>query len=189
MDPSTGSLTPLSGSPYAINAFGAALSPSGLFGWFAGGFNNDVLAYAFDPNTGALTAVPGSAAAAGSIPVGLAVNNTGQFVYASNNASNTVSGYSINANTGALTALASSPFGAGAIPNGIAIAVVNSRTYDASQGTLPGFQGWAYGGDNGNATPTVMGPALMENTTAGGQYWNRTDPSIDLSQYLELVAV
>ncbi len=34
-----------------------------------------------------------------------------------------------------------------------------------------------------------MGPALMENTTAGGQYWNRTDPSIDLSQYLELVAV
>jgi len=43
--------------------------------------------------------------------------------------------------------------------------------YKASFGTLPELQGWTYGGDNGNAPPTVAAGVLAVNSTAGQQYW------------------
>src|SRR5436190_163892 len=62
------------------------------------------------------------------------------------------------------------------------------RLYDASLGTLPEAQGWTYANENANPSPFVSGGALQENTSAGGQYWFSSDPSIDFSQHVVIEA-
>jgi len=69
------------------------------------GAGQGVSAYATNSSSGTLSAVKavsGSLFAAGTEPVGAAVDPTGKFVYVANNASNNLSAYTINSSTGAL---------------------------------------------------------------------------------------
>ncbi|MGP8243607.1 MAG: lactonase family protein [Bryobacteraceae bacterium] len=82
------------------------------FAYVANAGSNRVSAYAINPATGALIAIPGSPFPAGSEPVSVTVDATGRFVYVAD-LTGTVSACTINPATGALIAVPGSPFPAG----------------------------------------------------------------------------
>jgi len=123
INPRTGTLTAIAGSPFAAGSLplSVAVAPSGRFAYVANeGFTN-VSGYTINPSTGALTAIAGSPFAAGFAPFSVAVDPSGRFAYVANVNSGNVSGYTIDPSTGALTAITGSPFPAGAGPVSVAI--------------------------------------------------------------------
>lgn len=151
IDPATGALSAVAGSPFATGTAGTpgtgqvpiaiALDPAGRFaytanrGTFSGG-GNDVTAFRVDAGTGALTvididpATPGiQNIAAGNRPNSVAVDATGRFVYVANNFSNDVSAYRIDPSSGALTAI---DCGGGAGCNGVRFAATGAGLYTLS---------------------------------------------------------
>jgi len=123
INPSTGALTPIAGSPFAagLAPYSMAVDPSGRFAYVPNYAGNNVSGYTIDPTTGALTPIVGSPFAAGLGAISVAVDPTGQFVYVANGSSDNVSGYSIDRKTGALTPVPGSPFAGGSIPNSVAV--------------------------------------------------------------------
>jgi 6-phosphogluconolactonase len=118
INPSTGALTPIAGSPFAAGSapWSMAVDPSGRFAYVPNSSGNNVSGYTIDPTTGALTPIVGSPFAAGLGAISVAVDPTGQFVYVANGSSDNVSGYSIDRKTGALTPVQGSPSQRGWIP-------------------------------------------------------------------------
>src|SRR5690242_1573490 len=83
IDASTGTLAPISGSPFpsGTQPLSVAIHPSGRFAYVSNGLSNDVSAYSINPSTGALTPVPGSPFAAGIICHSVAIDPSGRFAY------------------------------------------------------------------------------------------------------------
>jgi 6-phosphogluconolactonase len=112
---STGVLTPVSGSPFAIpgqtvaNSEPFGIVDSGSFVYAALTAANQIAAFSIDSVTGALSPVPGSPFSAGDQPTTL--TSTNNFLYAANWTNGSISGYSISPSSGALTAIPGSPFG------------------------------------------------------------------------------
>src|SRR5260370_41817202 len=71
------------------------------FAYVANENSSNVSAYTIDHTTGALTSVPGSPFAAGSLPSSVAVDPSGNFAYVANCGSNNVSAYSIDSTSAA----------------------------------------------------------------------------------------
>src|SRR5260370_1487722 len=90
------------------------------FAYVANENSSNVSAYTIDRTTGALTSVPGSPFAAGSLPFSVAVDSSGKFAYVANFASNNVTAYTIDRTTGALSPLPGSPFAARSNPCSVA---------------------------------------------------------------------
>ena len=121
LDPMTGKLSPVAGTPFAAGTapeFMAA-DPSGKFLFVANSGSSDVSAFQIVSQTGALMAVPGSPFAVGARPEGIAVDPMSRFVFVANQASSSVSVFSLASN-GALSAVAGSPF---ATPSPFSLAV------------------------------------------------------------------
>jgi 6-phosphogluconolactonase (cycloisomerase 2 family) len=97
----------------AFSVGSVAVSYTPKFAYATNLTSNNVSAFAIDPVSGGLTAVPGSPFAAGSGPFGVTTDPAGKFVYVTNGASNSVSAYTVNAGTGALTQVSGSPFTVG----------------------------------------------------------------------------
>jgi len=78
INPSTGGLTALSGSPFATGSgpVSVAVDRSGAFAYVANADSNNVSAYAIHPTTGVLTEISGSPFAAGTNPQSVAVSGT-----------------------------------------------------------------------------------------------------------------
>ena len=113
IDPQTGALTPVSGSPFPTGGASSdhlAFDPSGQFVFVSNPESNNITVFSFDRETGALSPVPGSPFAAGSEPLDLTTDAFGRYLYVANNLSNNLSAYSINRSTGALTPVSGSPF-------------------------------------------------------------------------------
>ncbi|HOO70692.1 MAG TPA: beta-propeller fold lactonase family protein [Spirochaetota bacterium] len=129
IDPATGLLTVISGSPFSADAlaYDITVHPSGSFVYLAINDTtttpetNQVRGYAVSTETGALTEISGSPYEPGSQPYGVAVDPSGSFLYTANYGSNDISGFSIDRETGALTAIDGSPFSAGTGPGSIEI--------------------------------------------------------------------
>jgi 6-phosphogluconolactonase (cycloisomerase 2 family) len=114
LDPSTGVLTPIAGSPFTTNgtsANPARIHPTGKFLYVSNRFSHNIQAYAIDPTSGALTNVPGSPFATGLIPSGVEIDTSGRFLFVANTDSHNVSAYVIDGTTGALTLIHSVPAG------------------------------------------------------------------------------
>jgi 6-phosphogluconolactonase (cycloisomerase 2 family) len=137
VNPGTGALTDVPGSPLSIstdlNPNLPTADPSGRFMYVPNRGSNDVSAFKIDAATGALTeidqngAAPGTTVAAGLGPVSVAVDPSGRFAYVANLNSNDVSGYTI-APGGGLIPIDAHPntagtqnFPAGTNPNSIAV--------------------------------------------------------------------
>lgn len=164
VDPTTGALTPVAGSPFAGSGTTSniAITPSGAFAYVTSGSSDTVAGYAIDPVTGVLTPVPGGPVSAGSDTHAIAVAPSGKFVYVTNLNSNTVSGYSINASTGVLTPIAGATVPTGRSPYSIAVdptsrfvyvgnyndANVSGYTIDATTGALTSMGSAFPGGSN-----------------------------------------
>ena len=132
-----GSLTPVTGSPFAAKSGPSAVAtdPGGKFLYVTNKTSGNISAYTINAVTGVLTAVAGSPFTSGTSPVALQVDPSGKFLYAVNSGSSNVSAYTINGTNGALTAIAGSPFAAGTTPAGISIAPSGKFVYVANGGS------------------------------------------------------
>jgi 6-phosphogluconolactonase (cycloisomerase 2 family) len=118
IDSSTGTLTPVTGSPFTSNGTtptSIAVDPNGAYAYVANTGSDNVSVYAIDETTGVLTAASFTTAADRG-PVAVIVDPSDSFVYVANQTANDVSAYTIDSSTGTLTAIAGSPFAVGAGP-------------------------------------------------------------------------
>ena len=136
INPSTGALTEVRGSPFVAGMYpaGITVDRTGKFLYVANSGSANASAYAINSSTGALTEVRGSPFAAGTSPAGITVDRTGKFLYVANNGSANVSAYAINTNSGSLTEVGGSPF-AGSIPKEIAADPTGKFVYVANNGS------------------------------------------------------
>lgn len=152
IDPSTGALIEVPGSPFpgaGIGPFKLAMDPQGNFIYATFSGSNTVSSYRINRNTGALK-LNGSAAA-GKGAGAVKTDPSGKFLYVANSIDGTVSAYLINWTSGALVPVAGSPFAAGFDPN--VFATSNNFLY-------------LFGGNNLSESPkSISGYAI--NTLSG----------------------
>jgi 6-phosphogluconolactonase len=108
----SGSLSPVSGSPFAAGAGAEFMAVDKVhnFLFVANQGANNLTAFSVNTSTGMLAAAPGSPFATGAAPLGVAVDPMGRFVFVGNQNDNSVSVFSINPANGALTQAPGSPF-------------------------------------------------------------------------------
>ncbi|MHB1669508.1 MAG: lactonase family protein [Thiomonas sp.] len=139
---STGTLTPIPGSPFAAGPYPSsfAINPAGTFAYVPSGIpgmgSGAISAYRINASTGALTDVPGSPFAAGTLPSSITVNPAGTFAYVTS--WDIVSAYRIDTSTGALTPVPGSPFEAGSLPESVRVSPAGTFVYVASAYGDPG---------------------------------------------------
>jgi 6-phosphogluconolactonase (cycloisomerase 2 family) len=140
---SSGALTEVTGSPFALNGAPSSVSvdPSGKFLFACSGTTDLVYGMSIDQTTGALTPLASGARLVtgdGPIAVGLrsdfstSVPNTyaSKRLYVPNTADQTITGYSADSTTGALSLMAGSPFTAtGSGLTSVAIHASNKFVY------------------------------------------------------------
>jgi 6-phosphogluconolactonase (cycloisomerase 2 family) len=163
MNPTTGVLTPVSGSPFRTDAATAPVSvavhPSGKFVYVAS--IDLVSAYEVNPTSGALTPVFGSPFPAGQEPFSVAVDPTGKFAYIPDIASNNVLAYTIDPTTGELTPVSGSPFPAGTGPRSVAVDPTSGFAYVTNAPFLPSagnVSGYTINPTSGALTPVSGSP-------------------------------
>ncbi|MGD0568248.1 MAG: beta-propeller fold lactonase family protein [Candidatus Sulfotelmatobacter sp.] len=127
----TGALSAVSGSPFLLPdappGFGSppvdslAMHPSGNFLYAPDPPANEVVGFAIDSTTGALTPVPGSPFPTGTQPEQVVIDPSGQFLYVSDFSGWGISGFTISSSTGALTTITGSPFFSDGDPDGIVV--------------------------------------------------------------------
>ncbi len=108
---STGTLTPVAGSPFQINLApkSMALSPSGNFLYVSAPSSPSGVIAVFSVTAGVLSSTPvGLTSTADNNPAGLAISPSGAYLYTANSTANSISIYSI-ASSGTLTPVAGSP--------------------------------------------------------------------------------
>lgn len=185
---SDGTLTPISGSPFAIGGvytYGAgeiAIGPSGQFMYIpyaypdGGNVTGVVAAYRIDPTTGALTMVPGGPLRVVT-PTGTAtIDPTGKFLYLGSQVCagggstpeecGVLSTLAIDAFSGALTLTASTPEVAdnvafnpsGNLAFGVFVQAVTAYSADPTSGALTALAG----GLNFNGVFDVGGPVVVD---------------------------
>jgi 6-phosphogluconolactonase (cycloisomerase 2 family) len=126
IDPSSGALGAITGSPFPVTPGGQPLAlvaePTGKFLFTALSNSNSIAAFAIDSSTGALTNVPGSPFQIEPIQFtqtySMTVAPSGKFLYAMNSQDRTISAFAINSATGGLTAVSGSPFSPPPPPTG-----------------------------------------------------------------------
>jgi len=123
IDPSTGALTSIAGSPFAsgTGALSVALDPAGKFLYVGNYYDGTISAYTINSSTGALTGVAGSpfdtgAGVGAKSTYSVKVDPSGAFLYATNGVQGNVSAFSINSVSGALVPVGGGPFPAGSEP-------------------------------------------------------------------------
>ncbi len=119
IDPNTGALTQLSGSPFPIPvSHYIATDQTGAYLYVTTGTN--IVGYAIDATTGALSKLPRFPVAAGADAYSITIDPTNRFLYVTNDGEADISGFTLDASTGALTPMAGPPFPAGNHPQFIA---------------------------------------------------------------------
>ena len=119
IDPTTGVLSPLTGSPFPLPvSHYMATDQTGTYLYVTSGAN--VVGYGINATTGALRPLPGFPVAAGVNAYSVSVDPTNQFLYVTNDGAANVSGFTLDASTGALTPMSGSPFPAGSHPEFLA---------------------------------------------------------------------
>jgi 6-phosphogluconolactonase (cycloisomerase 2 family) len=114
INPNTGALTPIVGSPFASTVGPTAFTPDGKFAYAIGSLNgtyppNAVIAYSVS-SSGALTPVAGSPFALNNLPNSLTLDPSATHLYAAFNMDGGIGGYSIDPASGSLAPIAGSPF-------------------------------------------------------------------------------
>jgi 6-phosphogluconolactonase (cycloisomerase 2 family) len=106
IDPVSGFLTPLTGSPFAQGTTipVGVFDPSGKF-LYSGNAGSAIVGFSVDQSSGALTPLNGLPVLAGTILGVPVIDPAGAFLFASEAKSKTLVGFRLNAQTGALTAL------------------------------------------------------------------------------------
>ena len=151
MDPSSGALTVVSGSPFSTGIFQAAISvvtdSTGKFAYVTTG-SGGISALTIDPASGVASLLPGSPYATSYSPSSVVVDPSGLFVCVTDSGASEVNVFGITPDTGELVSLRSIPTRGG--PAAIAISAGSAPIKYVPQ--------FAYVADSG-------GPAASGNTT------------------------
>lgn len=118
VDPTTGELTALPGSPYATGgntADGLVLDPTGRYLAATNTGSGNIGQFSIDTGSGQLSLVDGAAVtpAVGTQPGAIAFDPSGRFAYLTDAETDSISSYSIDPTTGTLNFLGSQPTGSG----------------------------------------------------------------------------
>jgi 6-phosphogluconolactonase len=120
IDPATGAVSPLSGSPFPLPvSHYIATDQMGAYLYVTSGAG--IVGYAIDLNTGALTPLPGFPVTVGVDAYSITTDPTNRFLYVTDDVAAHISGFTLDASTGALTPMAGSPFPAGHHPAFMAV--------------------------------------------------------------------
>jgi 6-phosphogluconolactonase (cycloisomerase 2 family) len=122
IDPTTGALTQIPGSPFTTgnDPQGLATDPGGKFLYTANSNDNTVSAFTVDGSSGTLTPISGSRFATQAAPAALAIDPAGQFLYVGESSTKGIEALSIDPTSGAVTPIAGSPFFPGSPVSGLA---------------------------------------------------------------------
>ena len=196
MNYSTGTLSPVSGSPFAAGAspHHLAAHPSGRFLYLANNGSNNISGYAVNSNTGALTQVSGSPFASVTAPYSVTIDPTGTFLYAGSETTAFISAYQIDSSTGVLTQISGSPFGASPVAGSVRVSPsgrflyvgVNNATGQvlayaiASNGSLTTISGSPFASGNDTISVTVD---PYERFVLGINYFGDATGLVALSAY------
>ena len=176
VDPTTGALKALPGSPFATlgsRPVGITLDPSGQFAFVPNNGSENVTVFSVNPLTGQLTAV-GAPFQAGSAPSFAYADGSGKYLYVLDDHDDLIYAYAI-ASTGALTPLSvptfqgvSNPLFSAVSPNGkffyvpnwtsggsVPQATVSAFSIDPSSGILSMVSGSPFGAGNGPASVAI----------------------------------
>ena len=138
VDPGTGSLNVVSGSPFAIvpgsHPSSIAISPKGDFLFVANGAEGTIAVFNINGNGVLAQAGLPTSVGAGATPTSIAVDHSGRFLYVTDPAHNAIAGFAIQTG-GALTPINGSPFAAGAAPIGLGIDPQGALLYAANSGS------------------------------------------------------
>lgn len=168
IDPTTGLLTPVMGSPFVADQgpTAVAVDTNGLYAYVSNVTTSDLTIFSVDQTAGTLTPVanvvtPGTGGAS------IAVSPSDQYVYVAgygaNPAPNTgsIAGFT-NSGSGSLTALSSGPFQAGDTPYGVAVDPASQLVFAT---TANSHFLWVYTiGSDGSLT------AVNQYSTGSGSY-------------------
>ena len=145
IDPDTGTLSALPGSPFTTSGglpTSIVVHPNGSYlyvqsaSYFPSTPSAGIAGFSIDPTSGALSALPGPAAAL-DIPFGMAITPSSGFVYgtSSNQPVNTgsTSAYAVNPTTGALSEIGGSPFIDTQDTTAVTVDPLSGHLYVASQ--------------------------------------------------------
>ncbi|HET9165545.1 MAG TPA: beta-propeller fold lactonase family protein [Candidatus Angelobacter sp.] len=137
VDPGTGSLGVLSGSPFPIqpasHPSSVAISPTGNFLFVANATEGTIAVFSIGGNGALAQAGLPTSVGAGATPTSIAVEHSGRFLYVTDPAHNAVLGFSIQA--GVLSPINGSPFLAGSAPSGLGIDPQGALLYVANSGS------------------------------------------------------
>jgi 6-phosphogluconolactonase (cycloisomerase 2 family) len=132
IDPNSGALTALSGSPYTSgpNASGIpAFSPDGTHLYVVDeNATGGVFGYSINAD-GSLAKIAGSPFTSGPQPYWISFTPNGKFAYVSNSGAATVSAYSVDPTSGALTALATATYPVDGNPKDLTIDPAGTHLY------------------------------------------------------------
>ncbi len=122
MNPTTGVLTPVPGSPSATGSepLSITVDPVGRFLYIPNLFDNTISVFAINPVNGGVAPIPGSpfpAISAGSATV----DPTGRFAYVVDTRDDVILAYKIDAVSGALTAVPGTPVATGELPKSVTV--------------------------------------------------------------------
>jgi 6-phosphogluconolactonase len=139
IDPITGTLTAIEGSPFAAGGaypWSVAVHPSGRFLYVLNYLTRDISILSISASTGALAAISSSPIQTGGpYPAWIAIEPTGKFLYVADSVINGVMAFAINEITGALTPFYGSPFSTGISPASVAIDPSGKFAYVANAGS------------------------------------------------------
>ena len=112
LDPATGTLTSIPGSPFptGANPQSVSIDPTGRFLYAPNGNGQSVSGFLIDTTGGGLSTMPASPFPVGIIPMWVALDPSTKFAFVTNQADNTVSAFDVNSVTGGLQAAPGSPF-------------------------------------------------------------------------------
>jgi 6-phosphogluconolactonase (cycloisomerase 2 family) len=168
IDPSTGTLSGIAGSPFAAGGFypwSVAVHPSGKFLYVLNYASRDISILSIDASTGALTATSGSPCpTGGTYPSWIAVEPAGKYVYVADSAMNSIGGFAVNATTGALTPFGDPPFSTGISPISIAIDPSGKFAYAANSGSHS-LSAFVIEAATGALTPVTGSPFSVGGTS------------------------
>src|SRR2546429_4637588 len=183
IEQSTGSLTPVPGSPFSVPidttkprfpapgsmpvSVTTHATATGQALYVADSFQNYIWEYLIEGMTGALALSPASPFSMPGGPYCVTANSNSYFLYASNSypsyPTGSVAGYTIDTVTGSLTAVPGSPFVGGPVPVGVTVDLAGRFVFTANQGSyLTNYSGtvsaYAVDANTGALTPVPGSP-------------------------------
>jgi 6-phosphogluconolactonase (cycloisomerase 2 family) len=131
INPASGVLTPVAGSPFLADQgpTAVAVDTNGLFAYVSNGPSNDVTIFGVDQTAGTLTPLR-NVVTSGTTGASIAVSPSDQYIYVGGYGAvnGSISAFA-NSGSGSLTSVPNSPFSAGNAPYGIAVDPANQLVF------------------------------------------------------------